>query len=177
MVEYRYLADTEADMLWTWIGIAVVGGVIVLSQARKMAEFAFLLSLFLLFGGYGVLLASALFGMPFLWLWALLTVAGMIVGRLSAERDIPDVEWRARGFHAATLAAVAGAMALVTLFTTGAVASEPYRWAAAAYGVLAVWNGLAAAHMAWWVLTDKDGKSHWNYGDGYNPNDDYGQYD
>ncbi len=154
-------------MLWTWVGIVVLVVLLALLQASKLSDVGFLLSLFLLFGGYGALLASAFFGMPTLWAWGLCTMAGMVGGRLSAERDIPDVEWRARGFHAATLAAVAGAMALVTLFTTGAVASEPYRWAVAAYGVLAVWNGLAAAHMAWWVLTDKDGKSTWNYGDGY----------
>ena len=163
-------------MLWTWVGIVVLVVLLALLQASKLSDVGFLLSLFLLFGGYGALLASAFFGMPTLWAWGLCTMAGMVGGRLSAERDIPTVEWRARGFHATVLFALALAGAGVT-WVVAAVAGEVYLLAVAVYGVLAVWNGLVAVHMAWWVLTNHDGKSTWNYGDGYSADDDYGQHD
>lgn len=160
-----------------WIGIAVLGALIFLSKAKDLGEFWFLLFLLLVGGGYAAVLASAFFGMGLLWLAVLLTLLGMILGRASAKRGIPAVEWRARGAHATAMTGVFAALAFVTWVTAPATPGEAYRWIAAAYSVIAGWNALVAAHMAWWVFTNHDGKSTWNYGDSYNPDDDYGQYD
>ena len=170
--------DIINDATFQLIGIAALCGLIFISAARSLGQFAFLLSLLLIGGGYMAVLADAFFGINAL-AWAVgLTALGMIIGRWSAERDIPTVEWRARGLHSTIMAATFTALAFVTFITSPATPGDSYPLIAVAYGVLAAWNWLAAVHMAWLVLTDHDGKSvNYGYGSGYRPNDDYGQND
>lgn len=141
------------------IGIAVLAALIFLSAAKTLGEFAFLVSLGLIGGGYAALLANAFFGVNALWAAVLLTLLGMIVGRASASRDIPTVEWRARGFHATGIAAVFTALAFVTWVTSPATPGAAYRYAAVAYGLLAAWNWIVALQMAARVMTNYDGRS------------------
>lgn len=96
------------------IGIAALCALIFFSAAKTLGEFAFLLSIALIGGGYVAVLVDAFFGISALWAAVVLTALGMIVGRLSSERDIPTVEWRARGFHSTVTACVFSALAFVT---------------------------------------------------------------
>lgn len=166
-----------SDMV-TWIGIVVLAVLIFLSAAKTFSQFAFLLSLLLIISGYVAVLADVFFNVTALWAAAILTMLGMIIGRFSAERDIPTVEWRARGLHSAIMAATFSGMALVTFMSSAHTPGSSYPLIAIAYAVLAGWNWMVAVHMAWWVLTNRDGKStSYGYGSGYNPNRDYGRND
>ena len=137
-----------------WIGIAVVGGLIFLSAARTLGEITFLLSLLLIGGGYMAVLANAFFGVNVL-VWAVgLTAIGMLIGRFSASRDIPTVEWRARGLNATLMAATFTALALVTFATQSMTPGNAYKAAAVVYGMLAAWHWIIAIRAAARVMRE-----------------------
>lgn len=166
-----------SEMTIYYVGIVVLAALIFLSAAKTLGEFAFLVSLALIGGGYAAVLAHAFFSVNALLWAAALTGLGIVVSRLSARRDIPTVAWRAAGLHATGMAATFTSLAFVTFVTSPLTPGGTYRLVPIAYSLLAAWNWMVALQMAWWVLTNHDGKSTWNYGDGYNPNDDYGQHD
>ena len=141
------------------IGIAVLCALIFFSAAKTLGEFTFLVSITLIGGGYVAVLAQAFFGISALWAGVVLTALGMIVGRLSAQRDIPTVEWRARGFHATAMASVFTALAFVTFVTSPLTPGAAYRYVAVAYGLLAAWNWIVALRMAARVMNNYDGRS------------------
>ncbi len=141
------------------IGIAVLCALIFFSAAKTLGEFAFLLSLVLIGGGYAAVLAQAFFGISAVWAAAVLTALGMIVGRLSAQRDIPTVEWRAAGLHATLMAAMFTALAGVTIVTMPLTPGNAYKAAGGVYALLALWHWTIALRMAWWVMSNYDGKS------------------
>ena len=141
------------------IGIAALAALIFLSAARTLGELSFLLALLLIFGGYVAVLVDAFFGLDTLLYAAGLTLAGIVVNRLSAARDIPTVEWRARGFHSAIMAVTFTALALVTLVTIPMTPGNAYKAAAVVYGILAAWNWIIAIQMASRVMSNYDGKS------------------
>lgn len=142
-----------------WIGIAVVGGLIFLSAARTLGEITFLLAILLIGGGYMAILANAFFGLDTLLYAALLTLAGIVVNRLSAANDIPTVRWRAAGLHSTIMAATFTALAFVTFITSPATPGDSYPLIAVAYGVLAAWHWIIALRMAARVMSNYDGKS------------------
>ena len=73
--------DIINDATFQLIGIAALCGLIFISAARSLGQFAFLLSLLLIGGGYMAVLADAFFGINAL-AWAVgLTALGMIIGR------------------------------------------------------------------------------------------------
>jgi hypothetical protein len=141
------------------IGIAVLCALIFFSAAKTLGEFAFLLSLVLIGGGYAAVLAQAFFGISAVWAAVVLTALGMIVGRLSAQRDIPTVEWRAAGLHATLMAAMFTALAGVTIVTMPLTPGNAYKAAGGVYALLALWHWTIALRMAWWVMSNYDGKS------------------
>jgi len=141
------------------IGIAVLCALIFFSAAKTLGEFAFLLSLVLIGGGYAAVLAQAFFGISAVWAAVVLTALGMIVGRLSAQRDIPTVEWRAAGLHATLMAAMFTALAGVTIVTMPLTPGNAYKAAGGVYALLALWHWTIALRMAWWGRSNYDGKS------------------
>jgi len=180
-----------SEMTIYYVGIVVLAALIFPSAAKTLGEFAALVSLALIGGGYAAVLADAFFGVTALWAAVLLTLLGMMVGYWSAERDIPTVEWRARGFHATVTACVFTALAFVTFITSPLTPGGPYRLVGisyaplapgstyllvgVAYTLLAAWNWVVALEMAWRVITNHDDNDDsWGR---YDPDDDYGQYD
>lgn len=141
------------------IGIAALCVLISLSAAKTLGEASFLISLMLIGGGYLAILVNAFFGLNSLMIAVALTVLGMIIGRFSASRDIPTVEWRARGLNSSLMAVTFTALALVTLATMSMTPGSAYKAAAIAYGVLAAWNWIIAIQMASRVMGNYDGKS------------------
>lgn len=141
------------------IGIAVVGGLIFLSAARTLGEITFLLALLLIGGGYAAVLVHAFFGMDTLMIAVALTLVGIAVNRLSAANDIPAVRWRAAGLHATLMAAMFTALAGVTIVTMPLTPGNAYKAAGGVYALLALWHWTIALRMAWWVMSNYDGKS------------------
>ena len=137
-----------------WIGIAVVGGLIFLSAARTLGEITFLLAILLIGGGYMAILANAFFGLDTLLYAALLTLAGIVVNRLSAANDIPTVQWRAAGLHATTLAAIFTSITLVTVVTMSMTPGNAYKAADVVYGMLAAWHWIIAIRAAARVMRE-----------------------
>jgi len=142
------------------IGIVVLAVLIFLSAAKTLGELSFLLAILLIGGGYMAILANAFFGLDTLLYAALLTLAGIVVNRLSAANDIPTVRWRAAGLHATVMACTFSALAFVTWVTSPATPGAAYRYAAVAYGLLAAWNWIVALQMAARVMTNYDGRSN-----------------
>jgi len=166
-----------SEMKIYWIGIVAFIALIILSKAKRPGDGTFLLSLMLIGAGYVAVLAHAFFGLNTLVWAAALTVAGMLIGRFSAYRGIPTVEWRARGFHSTAMMAAFGGMAFTTFITAPFTPGNTYRYVAVVYGLLAAYNSLVALHMAWLVIIGADDDYNYGYGDGYDPDRDYGQND
>jgi len=139
-----------------YIIIAIVlGALIFLSVARTLGDVGFLLAILLIGGGYVAVLANAFFGMAALPYAVVLTLAGIIVNRLSATSDIPSVAWRAHGLHATTMSAVFTGIVMASV-VMGLTVGGVFKAATAVYGVLAVWHWIIAIRMAARVMSEQD---------------------
>ena len=136
------------------IGIIALAALIFLSAAKTLGEITFLLALLLIGCGYAAVLINAFFGLDTLLYAAGLTMAGIVINRLSAANDIPTVKWRAAGLHASLMAVTFTGITLVTVATMTMTPGNAYKAAGIAYGILAAWHWIIAIRAAARVMRE-----------------------